>query len=176
MSRLTPVSPATASGRVKDIFEGPLKGKTFNIFQAMANSPAALDVYLGMAGALGHASLSAKEREVIQLVMAQANDCGYCAAAHTAIGMQSGLSSEQTLEARRGTMMDTKLNALAKLVTRINETKGFISNDELKAFKAAGYHDGSVAEVVATMALAWYTNVFNHVNDTPVDFPPAPKL
>ena len=74
MPRLNVVDPATATGRVKEIFDGPLKGKHLNIFKGFANSPAVLDAYLGMSGALSKTSLSAKEREAIALAVAQANE------------------------------------------------------------------------------------------------------
>ena len=176
MGRLAAIDPSKATGRTKEIFEGPLKGKHFNIFRAMGNSPAALDVYLGMAGALSKASLSDREREGIQLAVGQANNCGYCVAAHTAIGKSAGLSEAQTIEARRGKLADAKLDALAKFALALVEKKGFVSNADLEAVRKAGYNDGHIAEAVATFALAVYTNVFNHVNDTAVDFPAAPAI
>ncbi len=175
--RLKPIDPATATGRAKDIFEGPLKGKAFNIFKAMANSTAALDAYLSLSGALNNASLSFKEREVVQLAIGAANNCGYCQAAHTAIGQSAGLTPAQTVEARRGTITsDPKLNALAKFTLALHEKRGFVSDADLTAFKSAGYTDGHVAEVVAGYALATLTNYFNAVNQTDLDFPPAPAI
>ena len=176
MSRIAPIDPTKATGRVKEIFDGPLKGKHFNIFKSMAASPAALDVYLGMAGALSKASLSEKEREVVQLAVGEANNCGYCVAAHTAIGKGAGLSEAQTIEARRGTLADARLNGLAKFALTLQEKRGFVSDADVAAFKAAGFADAHLAEVVACYALAVYTNYFNHVNQTPVDFPMAAKI
>lgn len=176
MPRITAVNPAGATGRNKEIFEGPLKGKHFNIFKAMATSPAGLDFYLGMAGALGKATLSEKEREVVQLAIGEANNCGYCAAAHTLIGKGAGLTEAQTVEARRGHLGDAKLNALARFTLSLHEKKGHVSDADLGAFKSAGYTDASVVEVVAAYALAVFTNYFNHVNETALDFPAAPAI
>ncbi len=176
MSRIAPVNPATATGRAKEIFDGPLAGKHFNIFKSMAASPAALDAYLGMAGALSKASLSAKEREVIQLVVGQANNCAYCTAAHTAIGKSVGLTDAQTIEARRGTLADPKLNAIARFALALHEKRGLISDHDFANFQAAGYSDAHAAEAVACYALAIYTNSFNHMNGTPVDFPEPPAI
>jgi len=176
MARLKVVDPAGATGRVKEIFDGPLKGKTFNIFKGMANSPAVLDSYLGLAGALNSASLSAAEREVVQLFVGQANGCDYCVAAHTAIGKSAGLTEAQTIEARKGHMTDAKLNALVSFTAAIHEKKGFVSDDDLARFRQAGYNDGHVGEVLATYAFAVFTNYFNHVNESAVDFPPAPSI
>ncbi len=176
MARITPVDPATATGRAKEIFEGPLKGKHFNIFRSMAASPAALDVYLGMSGALARGELSAKEREVIQLAVGQATNCDYCIAAHTAIGKGAGLTDEQVLGARRGSVADPRLNAILKFTLNLHEKRGFISDADLAAFKQAGCADAHAAEVIANYALAIYTNYFNHANHTPIDFPAAPPL
>ena len=176
MARITPVDPATATGRAKEIFEGPLKGKHFNIFRSMAASPAALDVYLGMSGALARGELSAKEREVIHLAVAQANNCEYCVAAHTVIGKGAGLTEAQTIEARRGTLSDPKLDALAKFALKIQEKRGFVSDADLAALKKAGYTDAHVAESIATYSLALYTNLFNHVNHSAIDFPAPPAI
>lgn len=176
MPRIAPIDPAHASGRAKEIFEGPLKGKHFNLFKSMAASPAVLDMYLGIAGAMGKASLSMKEQEVIQLAIAEAQNCGYCAAAHTAIGKMHGLTDAQTLEARRGHLADPKLNALAKFALTIHEKKGFVSDAEVTAFRAAGYADPQIAEVIGSYIQMMFTSTFNHVNETPVDFPAAPKI
>lgn len=177
MSRLKTIDPKKAEGRAKEIFEGPLKGKHLNIFKGMANSPAALDAYLAFSGALAKGELSEKEREVVQLAIGQENGCGYCLAAHTMIGKNAGLTDDQAIGARRGKIDgDKKLNALARFSKTLHEKKGNVSENDLKAFKDAGYTDGAIAEVVANYALATYTNFFNHVNETPVDLPEAPSI
>lgn len=177
MPRLTVIDPATATGPARELFDGPLKGKHLNIFKGMANSPAALNFYVQASGALGSASLTAAEREIVQLAIAEANQCGYCLAAHTAIGKGAGLTEPQTVAARRGTVADNpRLDAIAKFALAIHEKKGFVSDDDLARFKAAGFDDGAVAEVVASYALALFTNYFNHVNETAVDFPAPPAI
>jgi AhpD family alkylhydroperoxidase len=176
MPRLNIVDPAHATGRVKEIFDGPLAGKHINIFKGFANSAAALDAYLGLADALNRAGLSLKEREAIQLAIGHANGCDYCQAAHTAIGKSAGMTDAQTVEARRGSMADPKLDALVKFVLAIHEKKGLVSDQDLSRVRAAGYGDGHIAEVCAAYALAIYTNTFNHLNQTAVDFPPPAKI
>jgi AhpD family alkylhydroperoxidase len=174
--RLPAVDPAHATGRAKEVFEGPLKGKTFNIFRSMASAPVLLDMYLGIAGAMGKASLSHKEQEVIQLAVAEANNCEYCASAHTVIGKGAGLTDAQTIEARRGTMMDAKLNALAKFALAIHEKKGFVTDADIASFKKAGYTDQHMGEVVGSYIQMMFTSTFNHMNNTPVDFPLVQKI
>lgn len=177
MPRLNVVDPASATGPVREIFDGPLKGKHLNIFKGLGNSPAALNFYLGGAGALKNAGLSAKEQEVVQLVFAQGNGCDYCLAAHTHIGKGAGLTEAQTVAARTGKDLgDPKLTAVARFATALHEKRGNVSGADIEAFKKAGYTDGHIAELVATSALATFTNYFNHVNETVVDLPTPPKV
>ncbi|TVQ30001.1 MAG: carboxymuconolactone decarboxylase family protein [Phycisphaeraceae bacterium] len=176
MPRLNVVDPAKASGKAKEILDGPLKGKHFNIFKGLANSPAALNAYLQFSGALGESSLSDAEREAILLAIGEANGCGYCVAAHTALGKQAGLSEEQTIEARKGRMNDDKLNALVRFAGAIHEKKGHVNDKDIDAVRKAGYNDGHIAETVATYALSVFTNYFNHINESDIDFPQAPKI
>jgi uncharacterized peroxidase-related enzyme len=176
MPRLKVVNPASATGKVKEIFDGPLAGKHINIFKGMGNSAAALQAYLGIAGALKEGTLTDREREVIALVVGQANGCDYCVAAHTALGKMVGLTEAQTVEARKGQLSDPKLDALAKFVKAVHEKNGNLDDSELQAFKSAGYNDGHVAEVAAAYALNIYTNVLNHLNKTEVDLPAAPAI
>lgn len=177
MPRLNVLDPATATGPAKAIFDGPLKGKHLNIFKGMGNSPAALNFYLNASGALKDAGLSAKEQEVVQLVFAQGNGCDYCQAAHTHIGKGAGLTEQQTVSARTGKDLgDPKLTAVAKFATALFERRGNVSDTDLAAFKKAGYTDGHIAELVASAALAVFTNYFNHVNQTVVDLPTPPKV
>ena len=178
MPRLNTIDPATTSNpAVQQIFQGPLKGKELNIFKGMANSAAVLNGYLGIAGALSKASLSAKEQEVIHLAVSQDNNCDYCLAAHTTIGKGAGLTEAQTIGARQGHIEgDAKLDALAKFALALHTKKGFVEDSDLQAFRAAGYNDGAIAEVTLVYGLATFTNFFNHVNDTAIDFPAAPAL
>ena len=176
MARLNVIEPEQAEGKAKELFEGPLKGMHLNIFKGMANSPAVLEAYLGMAGALSKGLLTAKECEAIMLAVGEANKCNYCVCAHTMLGKQAGLTEEETIAARKGELTDPKLAALATFALALHEKNGWVSDDDLAAFRDAGYTDGHIAEVVANYALSTFTNYFNHVNDTDVDVPAAPAL
>ena len=54
-----------------------------NLFRVVGNSPAALEGYLGLNGALGKGELEAATRERIALAVAEVNACDYCLSAHT---------------------------------------------------------------------------------------------
>jgi len=176
MPRLHVVDPAAAQGEVKQIFEGPLKGKHLNIFKGLANSPAALNAYLGLSSALSRGELSAKEREAVALALGEVNDCGYCTAAHTAIAKGAGMTEDETVAARKGEPADAKTRALVAFALKLRDASGWVEDRDIEAMRDAGYSDGAIAEAVANYALNVLTNYFNHVNDTEVDFPKAPAL
>ena len=176
MARLKVIEPEQAEGKAKELFEGPFKDMHINIFKGMANSPAVLEAYLGMEKALSQGLLTAKEREVIMLTVGEANKCDYCVSAHTMLGKQAGLSEEETIAARKGELTNPKLAAVATFASALHEKKGWVSDDDLAAFRNAGYTDGHIAEVVANYVLSTFTNYFNHVNETDVDVPAAPAL
>ena len=176
--RLSPVDPAKASGKARELLDAVQRklGITPNMMRTMANSPAVLDAYLSFAGALARGALSAKNSEQIALAVASANDCGYCAAAHTALGKMSGLSPEQISSARRGQSNDPKTNATLRLARQIVTTRGQISDADLASARSAGLSDGEIAEVVAHTALNIFTNYFNRLAATEIDFPPVEMI
>lgn len=173
MSRIHQVAPEAAVGRAKELLD-TVKGKLGlvpNITRAMANSPAVLEGYLGLSGALGKGSLSAKNREQIALAVGQANQCDYCLAAHSAVGKMVGLTPDQILDSRRGTAVDPKADAVIRFARKIVDERGHVSDADVADVRAAGLDDGAIAEVVANVALNIFTNYFNHVAETDIDFP-----
>ena len=173
MSRIHQIAPDSATGKAKELLDA-VKGKLGlvpNITRAMANSPAALEGYLGLSGALGKGSLSAKNREQIALAVGQANQCDYCLAGHSAIGKMVGLTSDQILDSRRGTAIDPKSDAVIRFARKLVDERGRVSDADVAEVRAAGLDDGGIAEVVANVALNIFTNYFNHVAETDIDFP-----
>jgi uncharacterized peroxidase-related enzyme len=173
MSRIHQIAPDSATGKAKELLDA-VKGKLGlvpNITRAMANSPAVLEGYLGLNGALGKGSLSAKNREQIAMAVGQANQCDYCLAAHSAIGKMVGLTSDQILDSRRGTAIDPKSDAVIRFARKLVDERGRVSDADVAEVRAAGLDDGAIAEVVANVALNIFTNYFNHVAETDIDFP-----
>ena len=173
MPRLTPVDPAQAEGKAKTLLDGVQKklGVVPNLFRTMVASPAVLESYLGFSQALGGTGLTARQREQIALAVAGANDCDYCASAHTAIGKGLGLSDGETGRNLQGGSEDPVTAAYLAFATALVEKRGLVSDADLAAVRAAGADDAVIGEIVATVALNIFTNYFNHVAETEIDFP-----
>lgn len=178
MSRIETVNPAQATGKTKELLDGVKArlGMTPNLMRVMANSPAVLDAYLKFSGALGDGELTAKTREQIALSVGQANSCDYCLSAHSAIGKMVGLTADQIRHARLGIAEDTKANLILRFATTLIEKRGFVSNEDIAAVRDAGASDAEIAEIVANTALNLFTNYFNHVAQTEIDFPVAESI
>ena len=178
MSRIHQINPQAATGKAKELLDA-VQGKLGlvpNMTRAMANSPAVLDGYLSLSGALSKGALSAKSREQIALAVAQANECEYCLAAHSAIGKMVGLSVDQILDSRRGASVDPKTDAIIQFARQVVDQRGLVSDANIAQVRAAGLDDGAIAEIVANVALNIFTNYFNHVAETEIDFPRAEAL
>jgi AhpD family alkylhydroperoxidase len=150
------------------------KKMLLNIFRGMANSPAVLDAYLKFSGALKEGKLDGKARESIALAVSQANKCDYCLAAHVTLGKQAGLDERAVREARLGRSADKKTNGAVALAKQLRDTQGRVTDGDLAAARSAGLDDGEIAEVVANVILTLFTNYFNLLNQTEVDFPKVP--
>jgi uncharacterized peroxidase-related enzyme len=177
MSRIQQIATETASDRARTLLDAVKNklGLVPNMTRAMANSPAVLDGYLQFSGALGKGTLSAKVREQLSLAVAQANGCDYCQAAHSAIGKMVGLTAEQIRDSRQGSAVDPRTDALIRFALEVVQTRGRVSDATLDDVREAGFDDGVIAEVVAHVALDVFTNYFNNVAQTDVDFPKAPE-
>jgi uncharacterized peroxidase-related enzyme len=178
MQRLKSVSPETATGKAKELMDSVRAklGKVPNMMRTMAVSPAVLEGYLQLSGALAHGKLSAKVREQLALAVSQENGCDYCLAAHSALGKMAGLTPDQIRDSRLGTASDPKTDALIRFARRVVETHGHVEDHDLADVREAGFDDAAIAEVVAGVALDTFTNYFNIVSDTDVDFPAAQVL
>lgn len=153
-------------------------GSVPNLFRVVANSPAALEGYLGLNGALGKGKLDAKTRERIALAVAQVNGCGYCLAAHSYLGKNlAKLDEAEVLANRNGRSNDARADAAVRFAVAIVTERGHVGTDAVEAARAAGYDDGELIEIVAHVALNTLTNYVNEVAGTAIDFPAVdPRL
>jgi AhpD family alkylhydroperoxidase len=152
-------------------------GKVLNIHGAMAHSPAVLETYVAIQEVLQEkGTLDARTREAVALAVAAVDECGYCQAAHTLGGKAAGLSEEQTIDIRRGTVEDAELGALLTLVREQAGNVGHVEDSTWQAALAAGWTDAQLTESSAVVALNLFTNYFNHLVQTDLDLPAAPAL
>ena len=178
MPRINPVNRDVADPATSRLLDSVQKklGIVPNLIATMANSTAVANAYLGFSQSLSAGSLPARLREQLALVVGETNACVYCVAAHTALGKGAGLSEGETCDARRAVSADDKERVALEFARTIVTDRGNVSDDDVEAVREAGYTEGEIAEIVAHVALNIFTNYFNHVAGTEVDFPVAPEL
>jgi AhpD family alkylhydroperoxidase len=149
-------------------------GLTPNLTKALANSPAALEGYLGLTRALRGGVLPVGTRERIALLVAQESGSDYGLSAHTFIGTRvAGLDHTEVASARWGRATGAPDAAALALVAALVRGRGAIGDEELAAIRRTGLTDGQLAEVVAHVALGVLTTGFADVARIAVDWPRA---
>lgn len=175
MSRMpTPASIEASPAASRPFLEAVKKmlGSVPNLFRTVGISPAALEGYLGLNGALAKGKLDAKTRERIALAVAEINGCNYCLAAHTYLGKNLAKLDDVEIAANRNSgSNDTKADAAVRFASKVTTTKGHMAESDLNAVKAAGYGDADIMEIIAHVALNTLTNYVNNVAATDIDFP-----
>lgn len=178
MSRIPAINPDQATGQAHKLLEGVQAKLGFapNILRTMANSPAVLQGYLDFSNALSKGNLSAKFREQIALAVSEVNDCQYCLAAHSAIGRSVGLSEEAIGDSRRAESPDPKEATVLAFTRNVVESRGWVSDEEVAKLRKVGLSQGDIVELIANISLTLFTNYFNHVAETEIDFPEVSEL
>lgn len=150
-------------------------GKVPNLYASFAHNETALGDYLALQNR--KSTLSAKEREIINLVVSQVNGCKYCSAAHTAVGKMVGFSDEQVLEIRRVQVsFDPKYAALATFVKETAENKGRPSAQAYDALFEAGYNKANFIDILIVIGDKITSNYLHNITELPVDWPEIPQV
>lgn len=146
-------------------------GATPNMFRAVAHSPAALKSLWGSFGALGGGVVSAQLGEQIAVAVADRNACGYCLAAHTALGRKAGVSAADMAAAQAGESADPRTAAALRFALKLVDARGQVDDADVQALRSVGFDDAHIVEILAHVALNLFTNYVNVAFAVPVDFP-----
>jgi uncharacterized peroxidase-related enzyme len=175
MSRIPqPATIADAPEKSQLLLDAVVKqiGSAPNMFRLISTSPSALEGYLSMSGALGKGALPAATRERIALAVAEVNGCNYCLSAHSYLGKNLAKLDDAEMTANRsGASNDPKADAAVRFAAKVARERGHVSDADFAALKLAGYTDAQIIEIVQHVALNSWTNYFNNVFQTEIDFP-----
>jgi uncharacterized peroxidase-related enzyme len=175
MSRLSVPGLEDATGPTAEIYAQIKKaiGKLPNAFAAIgAHGPVALKAMLSVDSVLAKGTLTRRDQETIKLVVSGIAGCEYCVTAYSMLGKLAGLEPEVLRQIRNGEPTgDVKRDALICFVRALAKTSGTISENDFVTIKAAGYSDAQLVDISLAFATTVFTNVFNRINDTAIDFP-----
>lgn len=141
-----------------------------NLIKELAAAPAAVNAYVTLSGLFDGTSLTPVERQIVLATTSTENGCAYCVAAHTAGLKMTGLVDDQIEALReRRALADRKFEALRIFTTAVVNTRGLIEENDLDAFRQAGYTREQVLEVLVGVAMKTLSNYANHIAETPLD-------
>jgi uncharacterized peroxidase-related enzyme len=177
MSRLYTPALESATGATAEVYAQIKKsiGRVPNAMAAIgAHGPEALKAILQAEAVLATSTLSKQDQETIKLVVSAHVGCDYCVAAHSLVGKMAGLTPDTLESIRNGKATgDEKRDALVQFVRTLAKGYGTITDAQFAAIKAAGYTDAQLVDISLAIAVTSFTNTFNRINDTPLDFPSA---
>jgi uncharacterized peroxidase-related enzyme len=175
MARINVIHPHTATGEAKALLDAVQAklGATPNFLRVLANSPAALDSFLGLHHIAEHGALDLPTRERIAVALAEQNSCEYCLSAHSAIGRKAGLSNEEITANRDGMSQDAQAGAAVAFARALVEHTGEVTQAELDAVRAAGYGDAEIVEIIVHVGMNLLTNILGKASRVEIDFPKA---
>jgi len=177
MKKFTVPTKAEVSETNQHIFDNLQKnmGMVPNLYAYFGKNETALADYLTLQSRKN--TLTAKEREVINLVVSQVNNCKYCLAAHTVVGKMNGFTDEQVLEIRKAAIsFDSKLAVLAEFVKETSATHGEPSADTVEALFEAGYTEANLIDILIVIGDKTISNYLHKITQLPIDFPAAPEV
>ena len=141
-----------------------------NLHNVLAESPAALEAYATLWTIAEKTSFTAIERNVAFLSIIFENRCRYCMAGHTTLSKMAHVPAESIAAIRDGRPIDdAKLEALRRFAAIITRNRGVVSDAEVASFKAAGYDNRAILDVLVLAATKLISNYTNHLANTPLD-------
>lgn len=176
MPRIDPIDVPSATGEALTqlAIARRMFGGVPNLVATAAHSPPTLAAMLSLFSNTARTSVGGAIGELIAIAVAQSNECGYCLAAHTAIGSRLALPPAALADARQARAGDPRTSAILALAVAINRTRGHVDDETLAAAREAGLTDAEIVEVVGHVALNVFTNYLNSVAETKIDFPAVP--
>jgi alkylhydroperoxidase family enzyme len=140
-------------------------------FHAMISvSPQALKGYMTLHQLATESAFNEDEVTVVWQTINVEHACHYCVPAHTAVAKGMGVDDSISQALRDETPLPSeKLEALRQFTLMVVRNRGNVPEVDINAFKATGFTDRSITDIVLILSQKVMSNYLNHMADTPVD-------
>ncbi|MGO8796097.1 MAG: carboxymuconolactone decarboxylase family protein [Candidatus Sulfotelmatobacter sp.] len=162
MTRISSISPESASPEVREIYDTTLRGKPGNIQKALAHRPDMLKNFLAFYASVGR-SLDRKLYELIYLRVSLINGCRYCTQHHVSSSKRVGLTPEDwhALKAGNYSRFTDEERAALNYIEKLTRAPHGITENDFDELKK----NFSEPEIVDIHMLAGLANLTNRVTD-----------
>ena len=172
MAKFTTHTIETAPASSKPILEEVKNAFGFvpNLHAGMAESPELVTAYSTLWDLFSKTSFTQVEQQVVYMTANYENECHYCMAGHTQLAKMQKIDDAIVQAIRSGKpLADAKLEALHDFTAKVVRNRGFVADNEVDAFLAAGYTKRNVLEVVLGVGTKTLSNYTNHILHTQLD-------
>lgn len=123
-------------------------------------------------------TLSLKEREIVNLVVSEINDCDYCRRGHSAFAVASKMFTEdEVLQIRSVDIkFDYKFKAYAEFVKDVTVNRGHAGDKAVEDFFNAGYTKANLIDTIINIGDKTISNYIHGVTKVEIDFPEVPTV
>jgi len=166
--------PETASEDASAELERSAKAFGFipNLHAVLAEAPTVLSAYKSLHEYFQKSSFNNDELTVVWQTINVENECHYCVPAHTGIAHMMKIDSAIIdALASNGELPSEKLQILKNTTLALLRKRGRLDARDVETFKAAGYGNQQLLEIILGIAQKTISNYSNHLADTPVDEP-----
>jgi uncharacterized peroxidase-related enzyme len=163
---------ATAPAAAKPILEktGAAWGFVPNLHGVLAESPAALEAYAALWTLAEKTSFTPVERNIAYLAIIYENECEYCMAGHSGLSKMQGVAGADIAAIRENRpLTDERLETLRRFAAKVTRNRGVVSDADVAAFKASGFTNQSILDLLVLGAAKLISNYTNHLAETPND-------
>jgi uncharacterized peroxidase-related enzyme len=177
MTPFTLYTPQTAKPEAAETFDAVIEQMGFlpHVLAQMGNTPPSVTGFVTLNQMFSSSSLSATEREIVQLVVSMENSAPYCVAAHTSFARTAGVDMALIETVRSGALLtDKKLQALQIFTLQLVRSRGSVSQTDLNDFFNAGYTADQVFEVILGITFKFFSNLASNASRPPLDVEFAP--
>jgi len=153
--------------------------KTFgmvpNLFKAMALKPDILEAnFMKFKAIMTQGELPRDLKEMVAVVVSQANSCSYCVDAHSAALKMMGFPREkilQLLDNVNSADISPAHKTLLNLAIKATREPHKISESEVQQLRDLGYSDANFVEFISVVDLFTSFNIFLDSLQVEIDFP-----
>ncbi|MBM7557425.1 carboxymuconolactone decarboxylase family protein [Halanaerobacter jeridensis] len=166
MNRTKLVSEEEAEGLVEEIYGGIKKdfGGVPNLFKALAVKPGILKANLEkVKSIMMTGDLDRTLKEMVAVVVSEANGCDYCVGAHSAFLNQLGVKEEtinEVLTDIDSADISKKRKKILNFAVQSTTNPHQISDAEFNQIKELGFTDAEIVELVSVIDLFTSFNIF----------------
>lgn len=133
----------------------------------LAESAIALEAYDTLFGLVASSTLSPVEQQVAYQAINVFHSCEYCVAGHTYLSRAVKMDEQAIAALRNGhPIADARLEVLRHFAEAVVRERGFVGDEAVDAFLAAGFTRANVLEVVTIAATKTISNYTNHITHT----------